>query len=157
MAITYSIEIGSPATTADVSDVLARTIDARQLAMAGHGSRLDGDGTALVGGGLVSAHTRSPLPFPDPKEEVFGFVPVVFVSFRMTHPEFIIEQKHDMVILLAAALAGVDGDAWFGFQGEITYLTRIAGRIAVDTGKDFWTPGLLALLPPHDSAVLENM
>jgi hypothetical protein len=157
MAIEYALEIGTPATTDQVVDVLAHTIDTQHLAWPGRGSRVDGDGTALVGGGHVSAHTRSPLPFPDPMEEVFGFVPVIYIYFRMSDPTYILEQKRDMIVLVTAALAGVEGDAWFGFQGEITYLTRIADRITVDTGKAFWTPELVALLPRHDSAVLENM
>ncbi len=156
MAITHVFEMGTPATTERVVDVLARIIETQQLAMPGYGSRIDGDGTVLVGGHVV-AHTPSPLPFPDPVQEVFGFLPAVHVSFRMGDPQYTSEHNRDMIVLITTALSEVDGDAWFGFQGELTYLTRIAGRITVDTGKTFWTPELIALLPPHDSAVLENM
>ncbi len=157
MAIEHALEIGAPASIEQLVDVLTPTIDAQQLAMPGHGSRVDGDGTVLIGGGHTSAHIPSPLPFPDPMEEMFGFVPAVYVSFRMGDPHYTSEYNRAMIVLVTAALAGVEGDAWFGFQGEITYLTRIGGRITADTGKSFWTPDLVALLPPHDSAVLENM
>jgi len=157
MAIEHAFDIGTPATAERVEAVLSSAVETGRLARPGHGSRVDRAGTVLGGGGHVSAYASPPLPFPDPMEEVFGFVPVVHVSFRISDPQSMPEHNHNMIVLLTAALSGVEGDAWFGANGEITYLTRIAGRITVDTDKTFWTPELVALLPQHDTAALENM
>lgn len=153
MAMGYSFKLGPPATVAEVAGAMAG-VDVPRMAEAGEG-RFDGDGVYLDSAGFVIAYAATPLPFLDPVEESFGFVPAVTVGFRLNKGWSMRRQDHDFVGLVAAVLTDVEGDAVFVFEGEYVELVRIGGRITVNTAVDFWTPDLLALLPPHELAEVD--
>lgn len=157
MALEFQFQLGPPATAEAVGDVLVQVIAEQQLARSTDATPVDPAGGFLIDAGYLTVHTRSPLPFSDPMDEVFGFVPVVHTGLRVNRLRDAVESNHDLVTLLVAVLARVSGEAWFGFNGELTYLTRIGDRITIDGERKFWTPELVALLPPHDRAPLPDV
>jgi hypothetical protein len=105
----------------------------------------------LDSGLLVVSRASSKLPFPHPVEEAFGFVPEVHVLFRFDKFTDFARQRHDMVRLVSVVLNDIRGDAVLLFGGELVWLLRTGGRLAISDRDDLWTPELLALLPaPYD-------
>jgi hypothetical protein len=153
MAMGYSFELGAPATVEEVAAAMAR-VDVTRLAEA-DGGRFDGEGVYLDSAGFVITYASRRLPYLDPVEESFGFVPAVTVGFRLNKGWDMRRQDHDFVRLVAAVLTDVEGDAVFVFEGEYVELVRISGVLTVNTATDFWTPDLIALLPPHEFAEVD--
>jgi hypothetical protein len=156
MAMAYTFKVGRPATVDEVAGAMSKADATHRMAEKG-GSWFDPAGVHLLSGAFVSNDVSSPLPFLDPVEEVFGFAPAVTVRFRLDMGSDRQRQKQDFVRLVAAVLTSVEGDAVFVFEGEHVRLVRIAGLLTVNSAKDFWTPDLIALLPPHKLAELEGL
>jgi hypothetical protein len=156
MAIEYDFDLGGPATTEAVADLLAHTAAANGLT---HGEvQFTRPGADLDSGSLVSVSTPSPLPLKPPVEATFGFTPIVGILFRFDSSADTQRQEQDMIRLVVAVLAAFPGDAVLSFAGEIVRLLRRHGRVTISQAHDFWTPGLRALLlSPHDQATLPNM
>ncbi|MFC5744530.1 SitI3 family protein [Actinomadura rugatobispora] len=126
MAIDYALELACPEPADRVARVLPQT--------------------RLPSGLLVMAGERSPLPFPDPVEEQFGFTPTVHVLFRLDMLEDGARQRRDMIRLATTILDRFDGPALLTFAGEITWLLRRNGKLMISDRDDFWPP--LPPLPP---------
>ena len=152
MVTEYVFEMGEPATPDEVAGVFARAAVAQGLAE--DGVRFNRPGAVLRSGVLVSVAGSTPLPFPDPVEEEFGFAPAVHVSFRFDRVTDERPQEQDMVRLVVAVLAALSGDALLTYAGELPWLLRRNGRLTISERGDIWTPDLLVLLPAHDRAPL---
>jgi len=156
MATEYGFELGEPATVGQVLETLARTAVACGMSEpddVGFG----GPGAHVRGGMLVSVVESTPQPYVAPVERTFGFASVLNVLFRFDKFGDSAGQRDDMVRLVVAVLADVVGDAVLEFAGENVWLLRREGRLVVDVDGGFWTPELLALLPPHDRAELPDL
>lgn len=114
-------------------------------------------GAGLRSGVLVVVNSATPLPFRDPVEKVFGFVPAVSTVFRFGKVADPVEQKKDMVCLVVAVLGVFAGDALLEFAGENSRLLRRQGRLVISEDSDFWVPELVSLLPPHEQARLPHL
>lgn len=156
MATEYGLQLGAPATADEVAAVFARAAAAQRLTEA-DAARFERPGALLRSGVLVSVSRSSPLPFPHPVEEEFGFVPAVHVLFRFDSSADPLEQRRDMIRLVTAALTAFPGDAMLAFGGETVQVLRRDGRLTISERDDFWIPAVVALLPPHDRASLPNL
>jgi hypothetical protein len=155
MATEYGFEMSEPATADKVTGVFTHAAVA--LGLTEEEVRFEPPGMRLRSGVLVAITASTPLPFPDPVEEEFGFAPAVGVLFRFLSSRDSLEQEQDMIRLVVAALAALSGDALLDFAGEIVWLLRRGGRLTISKGGDFWIPELVDLLPPHDRARLPNL
>jgi hypothetical protein len=156
MTTTYTLDLGDPLTVHEVEEVLARAAEADGLADAPD-VRFARPGAVLRSDLIVSVSAREQLPFRHAVDEVFGFTPKVGVLFRPSPGADPVEQRRDMVRLTVAVLAASPGDAYLGFEGEITHLVRLGGKLVITPDETFWTPETEALLPPHDRADLPNL
>jgi hypothetical protein len=156
MAAEYGLDLGAPMTAEQVGDVLIRTAIADGL-IAPDDAKFEVPGSSLRSGLLVVVGPESPLPFPDPVETTFGFLPVVGVLFRFDSDYEPIAQRCDMIRLTAAVLSALPGDAFLAYAGETTRLVRLNGQVTISADDPFWVPEVLGFLPPHDVAVLPNL
>ena len=155
MTINHGLDMGAPATADQVGDALAEAAIAQNLVTTG--TRFELPGARLRNGLFIVNVASTPLPFPDPVEEEFGFAPTANVVFHPDQDADPIEQRQDMIRLVVAVLAAVPGDAWLAFEGEITRLVRVAGKLTISMEDGFWVPEVVDLLPAHDRAPLPNL
>lgn len=155
MAIEYHLDLGGPMSADTVGEVFAQTAAAQGM-LDDDQHRFDRDGAVLRSHQLVSVHASEPSVYLPVVEGLFGFTPAAFVIFRVQAHDDPVEQRQDMIRLVAAVLKALAGNAWLAFGGEISRLVRLDGRVTVSADDDFWLPEVLALLPPHDRATLPN-
>ena len=156
MATEFSFELSEPVTALQLGQVLASTIantDMAEQPPHWNGGRFD---QYLASWVWVASGASGSLPFPDPLQELFGFTAAARVLFRLEGDDRL-DQKRDMLRLVAAVLDAFPGDAWLAYAGEITYLLRSKGRLTIDMDLEWWPPEVTDLLPPHDVAPLPNM
>ncbi|MFI9360697.1 SitI3 family protein [Kitasatospora sp. NPDC053057] len=145
MAISYSLELVTPWSTAQVAQTFADV--ARSLRLVDASATVDallGDGVLTVYGTWLRVATRKPTPWGDPEIGGRVFTPTVSIVFRLGKDADISGQQDDMTRLADGLLAQVPGDAVLHLDHEDVWMVRQDGELALSERSDFWPPNRLA-------------
>ncbi|MFE5586653.1 SitI3 family protein [Kitasatospora sp. NPDC056531] len=145
MAISYSLELVTPWSTAQVAQTLADV--ARSLRLVDASATVDtllGDGVLTVYDTWLRVATRKPTPWGDPQIGGRVFTPTVSVVFRLGKDADISGQQDDMTRLADGVLALVPGDAVLHLDYEDVWMVRQDGDLTLSERSDFWPPNRLA-------------
>ncbi|MFD8707708.1 SitI3 family protein [Kitasatospora sp. NPDC059648] len=145
MAISYSLELVTPWSTAQVAQTFADV--ARSLRLVDASATVDallGDGALTVYGTSLRVATRKPTPWGDPEIGGRVFTPTVSVVFRLGKDADISGQQDDMTRLADGLLAQVPGDAVLHLDYEDVWMVRQDGELTLSERSDFWPPNRLA-------------
>ncbi|MFJ6384115.1 SitI3 family protein [Kitasatospora sp. NPDC092039] len=145
MAISYSLELVTPWTTAQVAQKLADVAPSvRLFDTPATVDALVGDGAVTAYGTWVRVTPRKPTPWGDPQIGGRVFTPTVSVAFRLGKDTDASGQQDDMARLADALLAQVPGDAVLHLDYEDVWLVRQDGELSLSERSDFWPPNRLA-------------
>ncbi|WP_037370691.1 SitI3 family protein [Amycolatopsis orientalis] len=87
-----------------------------------------------------------PQPWHPPISELGAITPTVQLLFELNKNDQIAEQQNDLILLTAALLQRIRGDAVFS-NLDVVWLVRKNGTLDIHEDNDFWTPERIALLP----------
>ncbi|WP_327676157.1 SitI3 family protein [Kitasatospora sp. NBC_00458] len=139
MAVSHSLGLATASPVSDVAGVLAR-LGADRSWTAG---QLVGDGALTGRGTWVRVYgTRTQSWHPVVTD--LGISPTVRVAFRLAKTDDLAGQEDDVVRLVAALLARVEGDAVLDFHHETVWLLRRGGELSLHEREDLWPPQRLA-------------
>jgi hypothetical protein len=144
VAISYSLELATPASAAQVADELCAIGSA--LALFGASvtpRRLRDEGAATVLGTWIRVIEARP-PAWNPVVTDLGFTPTVSVAFRMDKETEISVQQDDMVKLVSRLFDRVAGDAVLHSGYEAIWLIRRHGELSLSEQADLWPERRLA-------------
>lgn len=146
MAISYSLELATPSSAAQVADALREVgLSTGLFAASVGGESLLGDGAETRHGMWTRVTEVRPRPW-NPVTADLGFTPTVSIAFRLDKQGEIADQQDDMVRLVSGLLAGVTGDAVLHSGFEDIWLLRHRSEVSVSEQDDLWPPRRLALL-----------
>lgn len=146
MAISYSFNIATRSTTAQVARALYDVSQASELL----GERftpesLTTDGAVTEAGTWLRVFDAKPRSW-DPVVSDLGFTPAVSVMFQLDKDSETTSQQDDMIRLVSGLLDSLPGDAVLHFQYETIWLLRRAGDLSLNEREDLWSPHRLALM-----------
>ena len=146
MAITFSLDIATPAPAVEV----ARAVhEAGRLTglfdEAVTPERILDEGAATRFGTWIRVVETTPRPY-HPVVTDLGFTPTVSVAFQLDKENRIADQQDDVVRLTSGLLGRVPGDAVLHRELETIWLLRRGGELTVSEQGDIWPPQRLAAL-----------
>lgn len=147
MAITYNLDIATPAPAAEVARVLhdvARLTGLFDETVTPQ--RVLDEGAATRFGTWIRVTATAPQPW-HPVVTDLGFTPTVAVAFRLDKESRIPDQQDDVVRLTSGLLGRIPGDAVLHRELEDIWLLRRGDQVSVSERDDLWPPQRLAALP----------
>ncbi|MET8539878.1 SitI3 family protein [Kitasatospora sp. NPDC004799] len=145
MSLSYSLELATPLSVADVARKLNEAAQSlRLLSPAVVAETLVGDGAETVYGTLVYVTPMTPLPWGSPQIGEHAFSPTVMVSFDLGKEGDIVGQQDDMARLAVELLARVPGDAVLHYESEAVWLVRLNGELSLSEHSDIWPSNRLS-------------
>jgi hypothetical protein len=144
VAISYSLELATPASPAQVAADL-RAIGSGLGLFGGSVTpqRLLDDGATTVLGTWIRVIETNP-PGWNPVVTDLGFTPSVSVAFRMDKETEISVQQDDMIKTVSRLLDQVSGDAVLHSGYEAIWLLRRGGDVSLSEQADLWPERRLA-------------
>lgn len=146
MAISYSLALATPSTTAQVAHALHDLAQAAALFDASVTPQLLlTDGAVTAAGTWIRVIEARPQPW-NPVITDLGLTPTVSLAFRLDKTGDIPTQQDHMIQLVSGLLEEVPGDAVLHFEYETIWLLRRADDLSVNERDDLWPPQRLALI-----------